>query len=91
MAKDRAPKPRMHFWWWGLDETYDMIQAGIRAGIASREASEAFARVFYADAVCLARAMLRDPYWPRRAASQLRVEMPWPDQYKRADAGPLGR
>jgi 2,4-dienoyl-CoA reductase-like NADH-dependent reductase (Old Yellow Enzyme family) len=44
-----------------------------------------------ADAVCLARAMLRDPYWPRRAASQLRVEMPWPDQYKRADAGPLGR
>ena len=29
MAKDRAPKPRMHFWWWGLDETYDMIQAGI--------------------------------------------------------------
>jgi 2,4-dienoyl-CoA reductase-like NADH-dependent reductase (Old Yellow Enzyme family) len=44
-----------------------------------------------ADAVCLARAMLRDPYWPRHAASQLRVEMPWPDQYKRADMGPLGR
>ena len=44
-----------------------------------------------ADAVCLARAMLRDPYWPRHAASQLRVEMPWPDPYKRADAGPLGR
>jgi len=44
-----------------------------------------------ADAVCLARAMLRDPYWPRHAASQLRVEMPWPDPYKRADMGPLGR
>jgi 2,4-dienoyl-CoA reductase-like NADH-dependent reductase (Old Yellow Enzyme family) len=44
-----------------------------------------------ADAVCLARAMLRDPYWPRHAASELRVEMPWPDQYKRSDVGPLGR
>ena len=44
-----------------------------------------------ADAVCLARAMLRDPYWPRHAATELRVEMPWPDQYKRSDVGPLGR
>ncbi|MBC8024054.1 MAG: NADH:flavin oxidoreductase/NADH oxidase [Burkholderiales bacterium] len=44
-----------------------------------------------ADAVCLARAMLRDPYWPRHAAAHLRVEMPWPDQYKRSDVGPLGR
>jgi 2,4-dienoyl-CoA reductase-like NADH-dependent reductase (Old Yellow Enzyme family) len=38
-----------------------------------------------ADAVCLARAMLRDPYWPRHAARELRAEMAWPDQYKRAD------
>ena len=37
-----------------------------------------------ADAVCLARAMLRDPYWPRHAAQALRADMPWPDQYKRA-------
>jgi 2,4-dienoyl-CoA reductase-like NADH-dependent reductase (Old Yellow Enzyme family) len=44
-----------------------------------------------ADAVCLARAMLRDPYWPRNAAKALRVETPWPDQYKRADMGPMGR
>jgi len=40
MAKDRAPKPRMHFFWWELDETRDMIQARIRAKIASGEASE---------------------------------------------------
>ena len=45
----------------------------------------------HADAVCLARAMLRDPYWPRHAAKELRVELPWPDQYKRCDVGPLGR
>jgi len=44
-----------------------------------------------ADAVCLARAMLRDPYWPRHAAKALKFDLPWPDQYKRADIGPLGR
>jgi 2,4-dienoyl-CoA reductase-like NADH-dependent reductase (Old Yellow Enzyme family) len=44
-----------------------------------------------ADAVCLARALLRDPYWPRHAAKALGVAMPWPDQYKRCDIGPLGR
>ncbi len=44
-----------------------------------------------ADAVCLARAFLRDPYWPRHAAKTLGVELPWPDQYKRCDVGPLGR
>ena len=44
-----------------------------------------------ADAVCLARAFLRDPYWPRHAAKALGVEIPWPDPYKRCDVGPLGR
>jgi 2,4-dienoyl-CoA reductase-like NADH-dependent reductase (Old Yellow Enzyme family) len=44
-----------------------------------------------ADAVCLARALLRDPYWPRHAARSLGVSLPWPDQYKRCDVGPLGR
>jgi 2,4-dienoyl-CoA reductase-like NADH-dependent reductase (Old Yellow Enzyme family) len=44
-----------------------------------------------ADAVCLARALLRDPYWPRHAARELRVDFPWPDQYKRCDVGPLGK
>jgi 2,4-dienoyl-CoA reductase-like NADH-dependent reductase (Old Yellow Enzyme family) len=45
----------------------------------------------HADAVCLARALLRDPYWPRHAAKELKVELPWPDPYKRCDVGPLGR
>ncbi|HEX4944427.1 MAG TPA: NADH:flavin oxidoreductase/NADH oxidase [Usitatibacteraceae bacterium] len=44
-----------------------------------------------ADAVCLARALLRDPYWARHAARALDEAMPWPNQYKRADVGPLGR
>ncbi|MHB1942716.1 MAG: oxidoreductase, partial [Acidiferrobacteraceae bacterium] len=37
-----------------------------------------------ADAVFLARALLRDPYWPLRAAHVLRAEIPWPIQYERA-------
>ena len=45
----------------------------------------------HADAVFLARAELRDPYWPRHAAKALGVAMEWPDQYKRCDVGPLGR
>jgi 2,4-dienoyl-CoA reductase-like NADH-dependent reductase (Old Yellow Enzyme family) len=44
-----------------------------------------------ADAVFLARAMLRDPYWPRHAAKALGVTMKWPDQYLRCETGPLGR
>ena len=37
-----------------------------------------------ADAVLLARAMLRDPYWPLHAAKALGVDVPWPQQYVRA-------
>lgn len=37
-----------------------------------------------ADAVSLARQMLRDPYWPLHAAKALRVDITWPNQYLRA-------
>jgi 2,4-dienoyl-CoA reductase-like NADH-dependent reductase (Old Yellow Enzyme family) len=37
-----------------------------------------------ADAVFLAREMLRDPYWPLHAAQTLNAEVPWPPQYLRA-------
>jgi 2,4-dienoyl-CoA reductase-like NADH-dependent reductase (Old Yellow Enzyme family) len=37
-----------------------------------------------ADAIQLARALLRDPYWPLHAAKALGVEVAWPDQYARA-------
>lgn len=37
-----------------------------------------------ADAVFLARALLRDPHWPLRAANALGGEVRWPDQYARA-------
>ncbi|WP_082310894.1 NADH:flavin oxidoreductase/NADH oxidase [Nonomuraea sp. SBT364] len=34
-----------------------------------------------ADAVLLGRELLRDPYWPRRAARELGARPSWPDQY----------
>jgi len=37
-----------------------------------------------ADCVILARELLRDPYWPLRAARELGRETPWPAQYLRA-------
>ena len=37
-----------------------------------------------ADVVILARELLRDPYWPLRAARVLGVKVKWPSQYERA-------
>jgi 2,4-dienoyl-CoA reductase-like NADH-dependent reductase (Old Yellow Enzyme family) len=37
-----------------------------------------------ADAVLLARALLRDPHWPLRAAHELGGDVRWPEQYLRA-------
>jgi 2,4-dienoyl-CoA reductase-like NADH-dependent reductase (Old Yellow Enzyme family) len=37
-----------------------------------------------ADAVFLARELLRDPHWPQRAAEALGADAYWPDQYLRA-------
>ena len=37
-----------------------------------------------ADVVLLARELLRDPYWPLRAAYELNADVPWPPQYQRA-------
>ncbi len=37
-----------------------------------------------ADAVLLAREMLRNPYWPLMAARRLKDDVRWPEQYERA-------
>lgn len=37
-----------------------------------------------ADAVLLARELLRNPYWPLEAARALGVDLPWPPQYRLA-------
>ena len=37
-----------------------------------------------ADAVFLARELLRDPHWPQRAGEALGADTYWPEQYLRA-------
>jgi 2,4-dienoyl-CoA reductase-like NADH-dependent reductase (Old Yellow Enzyme family) len=63
-------------------------EAGIATGAVGMitEAAQAQAIVSSgkADAVLLARQLLRDPYWPLRAAAALGAAAPWPKQYLRA-------
>lgn len=62
--------------------------AGIATGavgfITDPAQAEQIVATDQADAVFLAREMLRDPYWPLHAARALGVDMRWPDQYERA-------
>jgi 2,4-dienoyl-CoA reductase-like NADH-dependent reductase (Old Yellow Enzyme family) len=63
-------------------------QAGIATGavglITEPEQADAIIADGSADVVLLARAELRDPYWPLHAAKTLGVATPWPVQYERA-------
>ncbi len=63
-------------------------EAGIPTGavgmITDPSQAEQIIATGMADAVILARAMLRDPYWPLHAARTLGTEAPWPQQYLRA-------
>jgi 2,4-dienoyl-CoA reductase-like NADH-dependent reductase (Old Yellow Enzyme family) len=63
-------------------------EAGVLTGavgmITSAEQAEAILVNGEADMVLLARELLRDPYFPLRAAFQLGVDIEWPNQYKRA-------
>ncbi|MDT5295376.1 MAG: hypothetical protein QOJ76_2256 [Acidobacteriota bacterium] len=63
-------------------------EAGVATGavglITEPEQAEEIVASGKADVVFLARAMLRDPYWPLHAAKRLGVKAPWPVQYGRA-------
>jgi 2,4-dienoyl-CoA reductase-like NADH-dependent reductase (Old Yellow Enzyme family) len=54
---------------------------GLITGAAQAEAILAEG---HADAVFLARELLRDPHWPLHAARELGVDVAWPPQYERA-------
>lgn len=60
------------------------IATGAVGLITGAEQADAIVRDGSADCVLLARAMLRDPYWPLHAAKTLGVDVPWPSQYLRA-------
>ena len=60
--------------------------------ITEAELADRAIREEQADVIMLAREMLRDPYWPLRAARELGVATEWPSQYLRAaPAGSTGR
>ncbi len=52
--------------------------------ITTPQQADHIIRTGQADVVMLAREMLRDPYWPRRAAEALKVKIEAPVQYGRA-------
>lgn len=63
-------------------------EAGIATGavglITEPVQAEQIIATGQADVVLLGRQMLRDPYWPLHAARELQVDVPWPNQYLRA-------
>jgi 2,4-dienoyl-CoA reductase-like NADH-dependent reductase (Old Yellow Enzyme family) len=59
--------------------------------ITAPEQADQIIRTGQADFVSLAREMLRDPYWPLRAAETLHKPGVWPVQYERAGRGKVER
>ena len=66
-------------------------EAGVMTGtvgfITAPAQADHIVRTGQADMVLLARQMLRDPYWPLRAARELGYPTTWPVQYLRAAPG----
>jgi len=60
------------------------VATGAVGLITAPAEADAIVRSGQADLVLLARELLRDPYWPLRAARELGQEMSWPAQYLRA-------
>ncbi len=63
-------------------------EAGVATGavglITDPVQADTIIREERADCVLIARELLRDPYWPLRAARKLGQVVPWPPQYLRA-------
>ena len=70
-------------------------EAGIATGavglITEPAQADQIIRSGQADVVLLARELLRDPYWPLRAADTLHQPASWPVQYERAARGKVER
>ena len=70
-------------------------EAGMATGavgmISDPAQADQILRSGQADVVLLARELLRDPYWPLRAAFELKQPGSWPKQYERASLGAVER
>lgn len=67
------------------------IPTGAVGMITAPEQADQIIRTGQADVVLLARELLRDPYWPLRAAESLHKPGNWPVQYERAARGKVER
>jgi 2,4-dienoyl-CoA reductase-like NADH-dependent reductase (Old Yellow Enzyme family) len=65
------------------------ILTGAVGLITTPEEAESLIAEGKADAVFMARELLRDPYFPHRAADELKTGAQWPVQYERAKRKPL--
>jgi 2,4-dienoyl-CoA reductase-like NADH-dependent reductase (Old Yellow Enzyme family) len=63
------------------------ILTGAVGIITSPAQAEQIINTGQADAILMAREFLREPYWPLRAAHELRESVSWPVQYLRAAPG----
>ena len=63
------------------------LAAGAVGMITGAAQADHIVRTGQADALLLARELLRDPHWPLQAAAELGHEAPWPPQYLRARRG----
>jgi 2,4-dienoyl-CoA reductase-like NADH-dependent reductase (Old Yellow Enzyme family) len=63
------------------------ILTGAVGMITSPAQAEQIINTGQADAILMAREFLREPYWPLRAAHELRESVSWPMQYLRAAPG----
>ena len=60
------------------------IQTAAVGLITGAEQADTIIRSGQADFVVMAREMLRDPHFPLRAAKELKADIEWPSQYRRA-------
>ena len=61
-----------------------LVATGAVGMITEPRQAEAILREGRADAIVMARAFLRDPYWALHAAKELGVDVEWPAPYRRA-------
>jgi 2,4-dienoyl-CoA reductase-like NADH-dependent reductase (Old Yellow Enzyme family) len=67
------------------------LPTGAVGMITSPSQADQIIRTGQADVVLLARELLREPYWPLRAADELHHPASWPVQYERAASGKVQR
>ena len=67
------------------------LATGAVGMITSPAQADQIIRTGQADVILLARELLREPYWPLRAADELHHPASWPVQYERAARGKVER